>query len=89
MASAMKPAIYDDKLADENVEMSTEEARDMTRRLARDEGLFVGVSTGGNVAGALRLAEGLERGQGAVIVTILCDGGAKYLSEPFWEKPGA
>ena len=67
-------------------EMAAEEAYAMTRRLAREEGIFVGVSAGGNVAGALRLAEELPEGQAAVIVTILCDGGAKYLSEPFWGK---
>jgi S-sulfo-L-cysteine synthase (O-acetyl-L-serine-dependent) len=86
MASAMKPPIYDEKLADRNVAMSTEEAYAMTRRLAREEGIFVGVSAGGNVAGALRLAERLPGDSSAVVVTILCDGGAKYLSEPFWEK---
>jgi cysteine synthase B len=56
----------------------------MTRRLAREEGLFVGVSSGANVHAALRLARSLP--SGSVVVTILCDGGSKYLSEHFWEE---
>ncbi|MCH8962576.1 MAG: pyridoxal-phosphate dependent enzyme, partial [Bacteroidetes bacterium] len=63
--------------------VSTEEAIDMTRRLAREEGLLVGVSSGANVAVALRLAERLDEG---IVVTILCDTGARYLSEPFWTE---
>jgi cysteine synthase B len=54
----------------------------MCRRLVREEGLFVGPSAAANVAAALRVAR--EAGRAAVVVTILCDGGGKYLSEPFW-----
>lgn len=83
MGTALVPGIYDAKLADENVEVSTESAQEMTRRLAREEGLLVGISSGANVFAALRLARTLK--PGAVVVTILCDGGEKYLSESFWE----
>jgi cysteine synthase B len=83
MGTAIVPGIYDAALADESIEVSTEDAQAMTRRLAREEGLLVGVSSGANVFAALRLARRLE--PGAVVVTILCDGGEKYLSERFWE----
>ncbi len=76
------PGIFDSRLADERVEISTEEAQAMARRLALEEGLFVGVSSGANVAAALRYARGLATG--SVVVTVLCDGGGRYLSEEFW-----
>ena len=76
------PGIFDPALADERVEISTEEAQAMARRLALEEGLFVGVSSGANVAAALRYARGLP--EGSVVVTVLCDGGGRYLSEEFW-----
>ena len=82
MASALVPGIYDPTLADQSVEVMTEDAQEMTRRLAREEGLLVGVSAGANVFAALRLARTLP--PGAVVATILCDGGEKYLSENFW-----
>jgi cysteine synthase B len=84
METALVPGIYDPALADENVEVSTEDAQEMTRRLAREEGLLVGISSGANVFAALRLARGLA--PGAVVVTVLCDGGGRYLSENFWEE---
>ncbi len=83
MGTAIVPGIYDPSLADESVEVATEDAQEMTRRLAREEGLFVGVSSGANVFAALRLAQNLP--PDSLVVTILCDGGAKYLSEHFWE----
>jgi cysteine synthase B len=83
MGSALVPGIYDPALADEAVEVATEDAQGMTRRLAREEGLLVGVSSGANVFAALRLARRLAAE--ASVVTILCDGGEKYLSENFWE----
>ena len=84
MRTAIVPRIYDPTLADENVEVATEDAQEMTRRLAREEGLFVGVSSGANVFAALRLARTLPRD--SVVVTILCDGGGRYLSENIWEE---
>jgi cysteine synthase B len=84
MPTALVPSIYDEGLADSSVEVATEAAQEMTRRLAREEGLLVGVSSGANIFAALRLARTLERE--AVVVTILCDGGEKYLSENFWEE---
>ena len=77
MATALVPGIYDPALADENVEVTTEAGQEMTRRLAREEGLLVGTSSGANVFAALRLALSLPRG--SVVVTILCDGGERYL----------
>ena len=82
LETAIVPGIYDAKVADENTEVATEDAQKMTRRLAREEGLFVGVSAGANVFAALRIAKELK--EDAVIVTILCDGGGKYLNESFW-----
>lgn len=81
MATAMVPSIYDPLLADEDVLVQTEEAIAMTRRLAREEGVFVGISSGANVLAALRTVR-----PPAVVVTILCDGGERYLSERFWEE---
>lgn len=76
MATALVPGIYDSALADENVEVSTEDGQEMARRLAQEEGLLVGTSSGANVFAALRLALLLPRG--SVVVTILCDGGDRY-----------
>jgi cysteine synthase B len=77
MATALVPGIYDPALADENVEVSTEEGQGMTQRLAREEGLLVGTSSGANVFAALRLAQSLS--EESVVVTVLCDGGERYL----------
>ncbi|HYB96425.1 MAG TPA: cysteine synthase family protein [Vicinamibacterales bacterium] len=82
MESAIVPGIYDARLADEDVRVGTEESYEMTRRLAQQEGLLVGISSGANLAGALRLAR-----PGAVMVVVFCDGGERYLSERFWENP--
>jgi cysteine synthase B len=85
MPTAIVPGIYDAKLADENLEISTEQAYAMTLRLAREEGLLVGVSSGAAMVAALKVAEKARRG---VIVTVFPDSGDKYLSERFWdEKP--
>jgi S-sulfo-L-cysteine synthase (O-acetyl-L-serine-dependent) len=83
MASAIVPPIYDPSLADEARELATEKAYGMVKRLAREMGLLVGVSSGANVATALEIAADLAEG---VIVTILCDGADKYLSDRFWEE---
>ncbi len=82
LGSARIPGIYDPNLADKEVEIATEDAQAMTRRLAREEGLFVGVSSGANVLAAIRLAKEVDGV--AVIVTVLCDGGGKYMDENFW-----
>ena len=82
MESAIVPGIYDPTLADEDVRVGTEEAYDMTRRLAQEEGLLVGISSGANLAGALKVARA-----DAIVVVVLCDGGERYLSERFWENP--
>lgn len=85
MPTAIKPAIYDPSLADDNLWIETEDAYEMARRLAREEGLLVGISAAANVVAAAQIAESLaEQGQSGLIVTILCDGGQKYLSESFW-----
>ncbi|GAB4271822.1 MAG: cysteine synthase family protein [Candidatus Promineifilaceae bacterium] len=83
MPTAMKPGIYDDLLADENREVRTEDAYEMARFLAREEGLFVGISAAAAVVAALQVARELERGQ---VVTVLPDSGFKYLSERFWSE---
>jgi cysteine synthase B len=83
MATTITPGIYDPSLADEEVEVATEDAYETTRRLARIEGLFVGVSSGANVFAAIRLARTLS--SGSVVATILCDTGARYLGDAFWE----
>lgn len=82
LSTAMVPGIYDPSVADEQVEVDTEAAQETTRRLAREEGLLVGVSAGANVFAALRLAQTLP--EGSVVVTILCDNGSRYLGESFW-----
>jgi S-sulfo-L-cysteine synthase (O-acetyl-L-serine-dependent) len=87
MATAIVPPIYDASLADRNVEIETEAAYIMAKRLGRSEGLLVGVSAAAAVAACLRIAEEeAARGKEAVIVTILCDSADKYLSERFWEE---
>jgi cysteine synthase B len=86
MASAIVPPIYDPALADEAMELPTEEAYRSVKRLARETGLLVGISAGGNVAAALKVAAGLPAGTAATIVTVLCDGADKYLSDRFWEE---
>lgn len=82
MDAAIVPDIYDPSLADQDVRVGTEEAYQMTRCLAQEEGLLVGISSGANLAGALKLAR-----PGAVMVVVCCDGGERYLSERFWENP--
>ena len=83
MASALVPAIYDPELADLSLTVTTEDALDLTRRLARDEGLFVGPSSGAALSASLKIIETMDRG---VLVTIFPDGGDRYLSERFWTE---
>lgn len=87
MATAIVPGIYDATLADYAAEVSTEDAHEMTRRLAREEGLLVGVSSGANLAAAVaRAAEARQTRDHIVMVCILCDAGDRYLSEHFWDE---
>ena len=81
MATAIVPGIYDRALADADLPIETERAHHMVRRLAREEGLLAGISSGAAVAAMLDVATGLERG---VIVTVFPDGAEKYLNESFW-----
>ncbi len=83
MPTSLVPGIYDDSLADDQVAVATEDAQKMVLRLARQEGLLVGVSSGANLFAALQVAKGLKEG---VVVTIFCDSAAKYLSEAFWQE---
>jgi cysteine synthase B len=83
LATARRPGIYDSKLADRNMEVNTEDAYAMVKRLASEEGLLVGVSAGAAALAALRISEEIEEG---IIVTIFPDDACKYLSEKFWEQ---
>src|ERR1700746_2153190 len=86
MATAIVPKIYDASLADEDLGIATEDAHKMAIRLAREEGLLVGISAAAAVVGSLKVAERRKKGQQVVVVTILCDSGDKYLSERFWTE---
>jgi S-sulfo-L-cysteine synthase (O-acetyl-L-serine-dependent) len=86
LPSAIVPRIYDASLADENLEIATEDAHAMARRLAREQGLLIGVSAAAAIVGSLKIIEQLKNNQRATIVTILCDSGEKYLSERFWSE---
>ncbi len=83
MESAIVPAVYDPTVADENRGAATEDAYQMVKRVAREEGLLIGISAGAAVATALEVAREIDTG---TIVTVLCDGADKYLSESFWEE---
>jgi cysteine synthase B len=82
MASAIVPGIYDPSLADEDLQIDTESAYRLVRRLAREEGLLVGISSGAALAASLIVARRLTRG---VVVTVFPDGAEKYLTERFWD----
>ncbi|MDE3105479.1 MAG: cysteine synthase family protein [Acidobacteriota bacterium] len=87
MATAIVPKIYDPGLADRNIEMATERAYEMARFMGRELGVLVGVSAAAATAASLQIAEEeAARGREAVIVTILCDGADKYMSERFWSE---
>lgn len=87
MPTAIVPGIYDPTLASDNMWLETEDAFAMTRRLGRQQGLLVGISSGANVHAAYQLGcQMAERGEEALIVTILCDSASKYLSEHFWNE---
>jgi cysteine synthase B len=80
MPTAIRPAIYDPYLADKNIGIRTETAYEMARKLARSEGLFVGISAAAAVVSAVEIARELSKG---LIVTLLPDNGYKYLSERY------
>jgi len=86
MATAIVPVIYDPKLADENLAVRTEDAHHMVKRLAHEEGILAGVSSGAAMCACFDVARRLPRGQRAVIVTVFPDSGEKYLSERFWSE---
>jgi S-sulfo-L-cysteine synthase (O-acetyl-L-serine-dependent) len=84
LPTAIVPGIYDAALADENLWITTEDAYRMVRRLAAEEGLLVGISSGAALVACLKVAQRLKAGK---IVTVFPDSGDKYLSEKFWEEP--
>ncbi|GBC94576.1 Cysteine synthase [bacterium HR16] len=85
LQTALVPGIYDPAVPDEIVEISTESAHAMARRLAREEGLFVGISAAAAICVALQTAERLSSG---VVVAIAPDGGSRYITDPLWEEEG-
>ena len=88
MGSSIVPAIYNPHLADRELQIETEAAYSMVKRLAREEGLLVGPSAAAAVVACLKIAhEESAAGRRAVIVTVLPDGADKYLSERFWDEP--
>jgi S-sulfo-L-cysteine synthase (O-acetyl-L-serine-dependent) len=86
METAIRPAIYDDTLADENLTVSTEESYRLVKRLAREEGLLVSPSSAAALLGCFQVAAGIPKNANAVIVTVFADSAAKYLNERFWDE---
>lgn len=86
MQTALRPAIYDDRMADENLEVGTEEAYRLVKCIAREEGLLVSPSAAAALLGCFQVAKGLGAGERAVIVTIFADSASKYLTERFWDE---
>jgi S-sulfo-L-cysteine synthase (O-acetyl-L-serine-dependent) len=86
METAIRPAIYDDKLADENLEVGTEDAYRLVKRAAREEGWLISPSAAAALLGCFQVAQRIPPGQHAVIATVFADSGSKYLSERFWEE---
>ncbi len=83
MASSIVPRIYDESFLDHKITVDTDIAYDTTLRLAREQGLLVGQSSGAAYWAAVEVARGLEEG---VVVTVFCDGGDKYMSTPMWRE---
>jgi cysteine synthase B len=81
MESAIVPSIYDPSLADEDLRVDTEQAYRMVRRLAREEGMMAGISSGAAMCAMLHVAKRLDKG---IVVTVFPDGAEKYLTEKFW-----
>jgi len=86
METAIRPSIYDDTLADEDLAVSTEDAYRLVKRIAREEALLVSPSAAAALSGCFAVAKKIPRQQRAVMVTIFADSGAKYLSERFWDE---
>jgi cysteine synthase B len=86
MATAIVPRIYDPRLADEDIAVQTEDAQKLAKRLAREEGLLVGVSAAGALWASMEVARRLPASEAAVIVTVFPDAADKYLSERFWSE---
>ena len=86
METAIRPAIYDDTLADEDLRVGTEDAYRLVKRAAREEGLLISPSAGAALLGCFQVAKNIPPGQRAVMVTVFADAGTKYLSERFWEE---
>ncbi len=86
MPTALRPNIYDDSLADENLEVSTEEAYGLVKRLAREEGLLVSPSAAAALLGCFAVAKKIPEHEQAKIVTVFADSASKYLSERFWDE---
>jgi cysteine synthase B len=88
MPTAIVPGIYDPELADEQIDIGTEDAHRMVLKLAREEGLLVGPSSGANLVAAIKIAERLnvQDMKDAVVVTIFCDSAAKYMNDRWWQE---
>ena len=86
MRTAIRPAIYDEEIADENLEIGTEDAYRMVKRIAREEGLMVSPSAAAAVVVCVRVESGLGSDEHAVIVTVFADSASKYLTERFWDE---
>jgi cysteine synthase B len=86
MATALRPAIYDDGIADENLEVETEAAYRLVKVLAREEGLLLSPSAAAALLGCLQVAKTIPSDEHAVIVTVFADSAAKYLNERFWDE---
>jgi S-sulfo-L-cysteine synthase (O-acetyl-L-serine-dependent) len=86
METALRPAIYDETLADENVAVETEQAYRMVKRLARQEGLLVSPSSAAALVGCFAVAKRIPPRERAMFVTIFADSAAKYLTERFWDE---
>lgn len=86
METAIRPGIYDDTVADENIEIGTEEAYRMVKRLAREEGLLVSPSAAAAFLGCVEVAKTIAADEQAVIVTVFADSASKYLTERFWDE---
>jgi cysteine synthase B len=85
--TALVPKIYDPSIADENIEVQTEHAQELVKRLAREEGILAGVSSGAALWASLEVAKRATRDNPAVIVTVFPDSGERYLSDRFWSEP--